>query len=478
MKALEKDRNRRYESASAFAADVQRYLHDEAVQACPPSVSFRLRKFVRRNRGRLAAAAGVFLSVTVLAATIGWAVHDRAARKEESERIEITRLAQVEVRVRDSLGMARTLMVEMKLAAARQKLAEARVQLDQAQLALTDPFMEIASASDLAGKAVGHQPVAVGVVGYHRQSSTKQCCRHGGLPPRSPFGSSPGALCGVEAEGLDDHPGACPSVKGPGRADPPHRLRGAALAGGRYRSPEGRVSVGAEADFGGGRPASPRVPGRSGEGPPAHAGALLPACRLPQGPRGRGGVQGRSGTGHEHEAINSLNSSVTVRDSTVTTNPATEGGGIDNNGSLATLDVRGSTFSGNTASDSGGGIYNLATDSVQQSALSGNTAGSDSGGIFNAALGTLAIKHSTVLNNVTPEPVEGLQRLQAALQVACPDCDDLGRFPAVFVPCSAGYRTIVTAFSQRKRQRHATPPARACGTGSRPPRACRRRGHG
>src|SRR5262249_37763705 len=42
MKALEKDRNRRYESASAFAADVQRYLADEPVQACPPSVGYRL----------------------------------------------------------------------------------------------------------------------------------------------------------------------------------------------------------------------------------------------------------------------------------------------------------------------------------------------------------------------------------------------------------------------------------------------------
>src|SRR5262249_54053799 len=51
MKALEKDRSRRYETASAFAADVQRYLHDEPVQACPPSARYRLRKFVRRNRG-------------------------------------------------------------------------------------------------------------------------------------------------------------------------------------------------------------------------------------------------------------------------------------------------------------------------------------------------------------------------------------------------------------------------------------------
>src|SRR5262249_27641005 len=50
MKALEKDRNRRYESASAFAADVQRYLDDEPVQACPPSAAYRFRKFAWRNK--------------------------------------------------------------------------------------------------------------------------------------------------------------------------------------------------------------------------------------------------------------------------------------------------------------------------------------------------------------------------------------------------------------------------------------------
>src|SRR5581483_9344579 len=48
MKCLEKDRNRRYETANGFAADVQRYLNDEPVQACPASTRYRLRKFVRR----------------------------------------------------------------------------------------------------------------------------------------------------------------------------------------------------------------------------------------------------------------------------------------------------------------------------------------------------------------------------------------------------------------------------------------------
>lgn len=50
MKALEKDRNRRYESASAMASDIRRYLENGQVEACPPSLRYRLSKFARRNR--------------------------------------------------------------------------------------------------------------------------------------------------------------------------------------------------------------------------------------------------------------------------------------------------------------------------------------------------------------------------------------------------------------------------------------------
>jgi serine/threonine protein kinase/WD40 repeat protein len=56
MKAMEKDRRRRYETANLLAADVQRYLSDEPVSACPPSVSYRLCKFARRNKSALVAA--------------------------------------------------------------------------------------------------------------------------------------------------------------------------------------------------------------------------------------------------------------------------------------------------------------------------------------------------------------------------------------------------------------------------------------
>jgi WD40 repeat protein len=65
MKALEKDRNRRYESASALAADVQRYLHDEPVQACPPSAWYRFRKFARRNKAAMLTGSVVALAVLV-----------------------------------------------------------------------------------------------------------------------------------------------------------------------------------------------------------------------------------------------------------------------------------------------------------------------------------------------------------------------------------------------------------------------------
>src|SRR5262249_9575037 len=56
-KALEKDRTRRYDTASAFAADVQRYLADEPVQAGPPGAGYRLQKFIKRHRGPVLAAA-------------------------------------------------------------------------------------------------------------------------------------------------------------------------------------------------------------------------------------------------------------------------------------------------------------------------------------------------------------------------------------------------------------------------------------
>jgi tetratricopeptide (TPR) repeat protein/serine/threonine protein kinase len=95
MKCLEKDRNRRYETASALAADVQHYLRDEPVQACPPSAGYRLRKFARRNKGALTLAGLLLFFLVALGSTVGWAIRDRAARDAAAEKDRRDREAEV-----------------------------------------------------------------------------------------------------------------------------------------------------------------------------------------------------------------------------------------------------------------------------------------------------------------------------------------------------------------------------------------------
>jgi len=65
MKALEKDRTRRYETATDFSRDIQRYLNDEPVFACPPSNWYRLSKLTRRNRTAVATTLAIALALVV-----------------------------------------------------------------------------------------------------------------------------------------------------------------------------------------------------------------------------------------------------------------------------------------------------------------------------------------------------------------------------------------------------------------------------
>ena len=94
MKCLEKDRERRYESASELAHDIDRYLHNQPVEARPPSTRYRLSKFIRRNKGPVI-AAGLLLVVLVggiIGTTTGFVLADRA-RESESRRAESERTA-------------------------------------------------------------------------------------------------------------------------------------------------------------------------------------------------------------------------------------------------------------------------------------------------------------------------------------------------------------------------------------------------
>jgi serine/threonine protein kinase/WD40 repeat protein len=112
MKCLEKDRNRRYETAGALAQDVERYLSDEPVQACPPSAAYRIKKSLRRYKGRVLAAG--LLLMALVGGIIGttWGM----LRANEAEA--------------DALGQAS--QKEQALIAARRSERDANAQLFQA----------------------------------------------------------------------------------------------------------------------------------------------------------------------------------------------------------------------------------------------------------------------------------------------------------------------------------------------------------
>lgn len=86
MKCLEKERSHRYETANGLARDLQRYLADEPVEACPPSAGYRMRKFARKNRAALVTVATFAL---LLVAGIGVSTWQavRATRAETEARL-------------------------------------------------------------------------------------------------------------------------------------------------------------------------------------------------------------------------------------------------------------------------------------------------------------------------------------------------------------------------------------------------------
>jgi tetratricopeptide (TPR) repeat protein len=93
LKAVDKDRELRYQSASELAADIRRHLADEPITARPPSAMDQLRKFARRNR-TLVGAAGALLAVIVAAGLVAAGLALRAARAERLARDRLAEVAQ------------------------------------------------------------------------------------------------------------------------------------------------------------------------------------------------------------------------------------------------------------------------------------------------------------------------------------------------------------------------------------------------
>jgi serine/threonine protein kinase/tetratricopeptide (TPR) repeat protein len=148
MKALEKDRNCRYETASAFAVDVQHYLNDEPVQACPPSKLYLLRKFVRRHKSGLGLAALLFAAVLLVASSFLWWLQKQAgaegearvAIQEAKEHLEAERWSEALSAARRAEGVLANIGADTGLRRQVQALTEdlemAR-RLQEAQLSIT-----------------------------------------------------------------------------------------------------------------------------------------------------------------------------------------------------------------------------------------------------------------------------------------------------------------------------------------------------
>ena len=127
-KAMEKDRGRRYSSASEFAADIERFLNSEPITARPPSVSYRVQKFVRRNR--LVAATGGAVAVAVLLGLTGTTFGMLRARDAE----------QAATAQKDAAVHAERLAVQQKTEAERQAAkAVAAVEFLQTVIASSSP---------------------------------------------------------------------------------------------------------------------------------------------------------------------------------------------------------------------------------------------------------------------------------------------------------------------------------------------------
>ena len=162
MKALEKDRRRRYETANDFAADVMRYLTDQPVEACPPSAWYRFRKFASRNRRSLATHGLVD----------GIGPDHRRHRLLAVYLQNASRVRQLSQDVRQALAGARTAIEARDLTLAGQRVAEAQGRLgaDAGVAAGSWPRRSAASAA----RSTPGRPTRIALTGSSRGRATRR----------------------------------------------------------------------------------------------------------------------------------------------------------------------------------------------------------------------------------------------------------------------------------------------------------------
>src|SRR5205823_527198 len=154
MKALEKDRNRRYETANRLAMDARRYVADEPVQACPPPVVYRFRKLARRHKAIAAATTRLFLALLLGSVTLWRELRQRDAAEAAVEAaLERTERLQDQGRYEEAMGVlaaAEGHLAGGRLGVLRERVARSKRDLEMLTR-LESAYLQIAAAGKDTG---------------------------------------------------------------------------------------------------------------------------------------------------------------------------------------------------------------------------------------------------------------------------------------------------------------------------------------
>jgi len=145
LKALEKDRDRRYETANALRLDLQRLLDNEPVLACPPSAFYRFRKLVRRNRLTFSSGAAAILALVL---GLGFSTRMYFKEREAHERMSLAEREQN--RLRELAVAARETEATLRKEADAARTLEASLRKEAEDNALEARRMAYAADVNLA----------------------------------------------------------------------------------------------------------------------------------------------------------------------------------------------------------------------------------------------------------------------------------------------------------------------------------------
>ncbi|MHB9066807.1 MAG: serine/threonine-protein kinase [Pirellulaceae bacterium] len=165
MKAMDKDRNRRYETGSDLAQELLRYLAGEPVQACPPSSSYRFRKFMWRNKEAVFATISIFLALVAGVAGTSWSLIREQQHSQELQAAH-QRERQLNERARQAIEAVTSNQAIEQLTRVKELRADQREFLDK----MIQYYAEFARDADATEKERSRQAVAYFRLGRMNQT--------------------------------------------------------------------------------------------------------------------------------------------------------------------------------------------------------------------------------------------------------------------------------------------------------------------